>query len=257
MISSVQNAQIKALQKRKKSSKIRNEDRLFLVEGIKMVTEAFRYSAVEQLYVSETFAQQQELSFDAPTEILSDRVFSQVSDTVTPQGILAVVKMPEHSLFSLLKKECVRLVLLENLQDPGNMGTIIRTAEGAGMDGVILGEGCADLFSPKVVRATMGALFRVPCVSVASFQEMLGTLQKSGIRVIATDLSANRQYREIDYTGRCAIVVGNEAKGITPETRKRADQTVRIPMEGSVESLNASVAAALMMYEAYWANRRL
>lgn len=253
MITSVQNAQVKALQKRMKSSKLRNEDKLFLVEGMKMVSEALRYSTVQQIYVSETFEGQEKFHVDVPVEILSDAVFKQVSDTVTPQGILAVVKMPEYSIELILKKEKLRLVLLENLQDPGNMGTIIRTAEGAGMDGIILGEGCVDLFAPKVVRATMGSLFRVPFYHAASFQNMLGQLQENGIKIIATDLQAIEHYRGIDYTKRCGIVIGNESKGITKETRDRADQLVIIPMEGEVESLNASVAASLMMYESYWA----
>ena len=142
-------------------------------------------------------------------------------------------------------------MLLEDLRDPGNLGTIIRTAEGAGMDAVIMSKETVDLFNPKVVRSTMGSIFRVPFFYVEDMMQTVKELQGKGVSVVATDLQGKNDYDGERYPDKTAIVIGNEAKGISVEMRESADILIKIPMCGQLESLNASVAAGIMMYELF------
>lgn len=267
MINSTKNSHIKNLEKLKKSRKYRRETGLFIVEGIKSVREANLYCQVHSLYLSETRAGEAggELkkrliedgllsgNQDTIVEVVSDRVFSRISDTVTPQGILALVRAPVYDFDSMISEKELFLVILENLSDPGNMGTIIRTAEGAGADGIVLGKACADVFSPKVVRSAMGALFRMPFFedTDSDFVSMLEKLKKGGVKLYGAHLLGREFYDNVQYGQKLGIVIGNESKGITKETSEFLDELVRIPMEGKVESLNASVAAGVLMYEIY------
>lgn len=266
MINSAKNPHIKNLEKLKNSRKYRRETGLFIVEGIKSVREANLYCKVHSLYLSETRAGEAggELkkrliedgllsrNQDTIVEVVSDRVFSQISDTVTPQGVLALVRAPVYDFNSMILKKELFLVILENLSDPGNMGTIIRTAEGAGADGIVLGKGCVDIFSPKVVRSAMGALFRMPFFedTHGDFLKMLERLKAGGVGLYGAHL-LGREFYDVQYGQRLGIVIGNESKGITKETSEFLDELVKIPMEGKVESLNASVAAGVLMYEVY------
>lgn len=278
MICSTKNPRIKNLLKLEKSSKYRRECGLFVVEGIKSIKEAHHYCTVEDLYISEAWLSANRGSTDdeglfdwlcgqdlldresvTRVEVLSGQVFEKISDTVTPQGLMAAVKFNEYDLELLLKKEKLFLIVLENLSDPGNMGTIVRTAEGAGADAVILGGGCVDAFSPKVVRSTMGALFRMPVFSYsdAGFTELLKRLKQNGIKLYGAHLRGSVSYDEMSYGNRAGIIIGNESKGITEGTLEFTDSLVKIPMEGRVESLNASVAAGILMYEVYRQRRKI
>ncbi|WP_026835514.1 TrmH family RNA methyltransferase [Eubacterium xylanophilum] len=252
MIESSSNSQIKHIAKLQKSAKYRRECGEFVAEGIKMVLESARYDAGVKIYISENakaeyFTQIQENGLRANLEIVADKVFAKITETMTPQGVLAVVKMPQYDESIIERGNLV--VCLENLQDPGNMGTILRTAEGAGVDAVIISKDSVDMFNPKVVRSTMGASFRVPFFVVGDFGEELAKLQDKGYEVYASSLQSSSDFREKSYDGKVALIVGNEANGIRPETQELANHRIFIPMGGELESLNASVAAALLMYE--------
>ena len=182
-------------------------------------------------------------------ELISDAVCRHLSDTRTPQGVMALVKKQETPLEEILARdENPCLFLLENLQDPGNMGTILRTSEGAGVSGIIMNRESVDPYNPKVIRSTMGAIFRMPFVIVDDFEDVLCRLKEAGVRTFAAHLDGEDFYRQ-DYRGGCAFFIGNEGNGLSEELAARADGRIRIPMKGQVESLNAAVAATVLMYE--------
>lgn len=257
MISSTSNTQIKNIAALQKKSRERNSQGVFICEGRKMFEEArnFRDGRIVKAYVSESFFEElddKNAYFEGiEYELVSDNVFKEAAQTVTPQGILAIVKQPVHSFIEIIEKDEARLLLLEDLRDPGNLGTIIRTAEGAGITGVILSRESVDIFNPKVIRSTMGSVFRVPVVYVEDFYDALDKIHEAGIKIFAAHLEGAVYYDEADFTGKTAIMIGNEANGITDRAAELSDVKVKIPMEGNVESLNAGVAAAVLMYERY------
>lgn len=256
MIASSNNVQIKNLVKLQKNARTRREQNAFVTEGKKMFEEAKELGVVKRAYVGESYLQnlpmaEKEYFQGMEYEVVSDSVLKEAADTKTPQGIMAIVEKPSYTLSELLKRDKLHLLLLEDLRDPGNLGTIIRTAEGAGISGVIMSKETVDLFNPKVVRSTMGSIFRVPFVYVEDFSEAVLELKKADVSVVATDLKGKHFYDEEVYPDKTAIVIGNESKGITEQTRMQADQLVKIPMCGKLESLNASVAAGIMMYEIF------
>nr|MBP3599275.1 RNA methyltransferase [Eubacterium sp.] len=262
MIESTSNAQMKKIQKLKKSAKFRRQEHCFIVEGFKMVEEALRYKKARIVYVSEDAMEEwqarriEDGMKSIRCEEVSTSVFRQISDTETPQGVLALVEMPEYDRDALLEAEHPALICLEDVQDPGNLGTIMRTAEGAGMTAVVMTKGCVDLFNPKVVRSTMGAMFRMPFYIVESMTEEIRHLQGQGFTVYSSQLDGSRNFTECQYQGKVGILVGNEANGIRPETSACANEKIHIPMEGEVESLNAAVSAALLMYEVHRKRRK-
>lgn len=244
---------IKALHLKKN----RDAEGLYFVEGIRFVNEAVENKQdIVKVIISdklESLNGGKELieSVEALCEdcyLLSEKLFREISDTQTPQGILAVLKKKEFD-FGETVGSGNSIVVLDNLQDPGNVGTIIRTADAAGISAVILTKGCADLFSPKVLRSTMGSVFHMPVFEGMNINESILELKKSGYRVIASHLEGSDNYFDEDLTGKSAIIVGNEANGISEETTKIADKLVKIPMPGRAESLNASIAASIMIYE--------
>lgn len=254
MITSTSNPQIKQMVALLKKSKERKEQRAFVIEGRKMFEEICTdASRVIKAYFSESYGREQypDNSFPhVPYEIVADSVFEAMAETVTPQGVLAIVKMPEYSLDEIISNAGT-LVLLENLRDPGNLGTIIRTAEAAGVAGVILSKESVDIYNPKVIRSTMGAVYRVPFLYADDFIQLLDKLKRQQVRLLAAHLKGNKTFDKADYSGKVGILIGNEANGLSEETSEFADEKVIIPMAGNVESLNAAVAAALLMYESY------
>jgi TrmH family RNA methyltransferase len=184
-------------------------------------------------------------------DIVSDSVMKEISETMTPQGILALVKKPQYQLSDMLTKDRVRLLLLEDVRDPGNLGTMIRTAEGVGINGVIMSKDSVDIFNPKVIRSTMGAIYRVPFIYSDNFIETLTQIKDGGVPIYAAHLAGAVRYDTVDYGLKSAIMIGNEANGLTVEASTLATRCIKIPMEGSVESLNAAIAAAVLMYEVY------
>lgn len=253
MITSTSNQQVKRLLQLQKKSKARNEEKVFVVEGLRMFAEVPKKS-VERVYISETLynKKKQELNLqDFPYEILSDNVFERVSDTQTPQGILCVVKQPEYNLQELLQKENPHFVVLDNLQDPGNLGTIVRTAEGAGVDAVFMSKDCVDIYNPKTIRSTMGSIYRVPFIYIEDIPNLLDVFKQNGIQSYAAHLDGENAYDQENYKEGTAILIGNEGNGLREEVWKNADILVRIPMCGQVESLNAAIAASVLMFEVF------
>lgn len=253
MITSTSNPQMKQIAALLKKSKERKEQRVFVIEGRKMFEEICTdKSRLVKAYFSESYARETygDKLPDIPCEVVADKVFDAVAETVTPQGILAIVRMPEYSLEDMIE-QAGTLVLLEDLRDPGNLGTILRTAEAAGVAGVILSRESVDVYNPKVIRSTMGAVYRVPFLYVDDFKETLRHLKERQVRLMAAHLKGTKTFDRADYSGKIGILIGNEANGLTEEAAELAGEKVLIPMAGNVESLNAAVAAALLMYEAY------
>ncbi len=253
MITSSSNTQVKQVVALKKKARERKKQDVFLVEGPKMFKEAPRDRLVKT-YLSETYFQNRDQDLDLQGieyEIVSDAVFGQMSDTLTPQGILSIVRQYHYVPEDLLPKRGAPLLLvLEDLQDPGNVGTIFRTAEGAGVSGIIMTKKTVDIYNPKTIRSTMGSIYRVPFLCEESLDTILSWFSDTGIRTCAAHLKGTCNYDQTDYTGGCAFFLGNEGNGLSEELSVRADCLVKIPMEGRLESLNVGIAAALLMYEA-------
>jgi TrmH family RNA methyltransferase len=183
-------------------------------------------------------------------EVVSDEVFAKMSDTKTPQGILLVLRQPCYSLEEILGVERPLLLIVEELQDPGNLGTIFRTGEGAGVSGILMSSGTADVFAPKVIRGTMGSVYRVPFVYSEDWERDVLKVKAAGVRIYAAHLQGKGTYWGREYQDGTAFLIGNEGKGLREQTAALADEWVRIPMDGQVESLNAAMAAGLLLYEA-------
>lgn len=261
MITSISNGQIKKIQQLLKKSKIRREEGLFVAEGVKMFREA-PSDRIEKIYLGASFAEKeiwkeilQEKGLESKeelTEIVDDRVFKSLSDTVTPQGVLCLIRTKEGALEEMLPKDkAPLLMILEDLQDPGNLGTILRTGEGAGVTGIILSKNSVDIYNPKVIRSTMGSVYRVPFYYTPSIrEEILPWLRENKITGYAAHLEGKNSYDREDYTKGTAFFIGNEGNGLSRELSEKADIWIRIPMEGQVESLNAAMASGILMYEA-------
>ena len=252
MITSVNNGQVKNIIQLNQKTKARREQGLFVAEGRKMFGEAPR-EWVSRVYVSEALTSDAELMEQVeklPYEVVADSVFRQMSDTQTPQGIMTVLKKPSYTLEDILGGENPLIMILEDLQDPGNAGTILRTGEGAGVSGVLLTKTCADITNPKVIRSTMGSVYRMPFLYVESVVSLTQELKERKIRTFAAHLKGRNSYDQESYTGGTAFLIGNEGKGLTEEASDSADCLIRIPMCGKVESLNAAMASGILMYEA-------
>ncbi len=251
MISSPNNQQIKDIKLYQRKAKARDEKGIFVVEGIRMFQEVPKDRLVK-VYVSQSFyGKHKGMVENCPFEIVEDKIFASMSDTQTPQGILCVVKRNEVSLASLLEVKNPHFMILENLQDPGNLGTIVRTGEGAGVTGIVMTKNTVDMYNPKTIRSTMGSIYRVPFIYVENLSEVIAKMKEKGIQMYAAHLKGELSYDKPDYTGGTAFLIGNEGNGLTDEAADLADTYMRIPMEGKVESLNASIAASLLMYEVH------
>lgn len=252
MITSVNNGQVKNIIQLNQKTKARREQGLFVAEGRKMFGEA-PADWIEKVYVSETLTSDPALMEQVeklPYDIVADSVFRQMSDTQTPQGILTVLRRPSYTLEDILGGKNPLLMVLEDLQDPGNAGTILRTGEGAGVSGVLLTRTCVDITNPKVIRSTMGSVYRMSFLYVESVVSLTQELKKHNIRTFAAHLKGRNSYDQESYTGGTAFLIGNEGKGLTEEAANSADCLIRIPMCGKVESLNAAMASGILMYEA-------
>lgn len=252
MITSTSNPQVKGLLQLQKKSKVRSERNAFVVEGIKMFLEAPK-ERVEKVYISESLYNKKQKELDLrgySVELLSEKVFGYVSDTKTPQGILAVIRQKETKLSEMVKSENPFLMVLDNLQDPGNLGTIVRTAEGAGVTGIIMSRDTVDIYNPKTIRSTMGSVYRMPFLYAEDLPGLLDELKRYGIKSYAAHLGGKNDYDEEDYCSGCAFLIGNEGNGLRDEVSEKADVLVKIPMCGQVESLNAAIASSVLMFEA-------
>ncbi len=242
-ITSLKNPKVqgwKALKERKG----RRESGCFLVEGFKMVEEALASAfMVEAVLAQEDRLEELALRPECPVYLLPAGVLAAVCDTKTPQGVAAVVRMAQRAA------KGSRLIALEDVQDPGNVGTILRTADAAGLDGAILSEQCADVFGPKTLRATMGSVFRVPVTVTDDLPGYLRGLREKGYSVLSSQLDGEPFYRRGDVGKRFCLVIGNEGNGVSDGVKAEATHRLKLPMRGGAESLNAAVAAGIMMYD--------
>lgn len=237
----------------------RKKQGAFLIEGQRLVADAIlsgvpvSYLLLAQRAVDEW----NELPpCEAPHYVVSDKVFDTLKDTVHSQGVLAVVPLPQNTALSAGDLTDKRFLLyLDNVMDPGNMGTILRTADAAGVEAVVLSKGCVDVYNPKVVRATVASIFHVPLFFDDSSDGALDLLQASGFHLVGASLEAAVDCYSAVWHGRSAIIIGNEANGIRKQVLKRCDIRVKIPMVGRAESLNAAVACGILCYERLRQNR--
>lgn len=263
VITSNKNEKLKNVTALLKNKKARTEQGVFVVEGLRIARDTLK-SARDKLvamYVSESFISGDSWKeypefLDAgfpgklPVTAVKDSVFESISETVTPQGVMCVVKQPGYAYEDIVKVDGpLKLLILEDIQDPGNLGTMVRTAEAAGMNGIIMSRGTVDIFSPKVTRSTMGGIFRVPFIYVDDLAATLDRLKADDVNVYSAYLRDGEDFNKVDYDDRAAALIGNEGNGLTDEAVAHAYRNVFIPMQGEVESLNAGVAAALMMYK--------
>ena len=257
VVTSRENAYIKEL-KSLKDKKHRDDKGLFFIEGLRFVEEALKEEIkISRIFVSESFCSGQTERDDAgmldacgcDVFMLPDRLFKEVADTEAPQGILAVIPKMDQNIESVFKDNSL-IVLLDSIQDPGNLGTIIRTADAAGATGVVLSKGCVDVYNPKVLRSTMGSVFHIPVYSSRNFIQTIRYIKSKGIKVFAAYPDGASSCFDADMTKGTAILIGNEANGISPEAASESDELVKIPMQGRAESLNASIASAVFLFEA-------
>lgn len=267
MISSASNPKIKHVSQLISSKKERNSSNTYVIEGTKMFLEA-PVEEIKEVYISENFYERlyggdefklSEVMHEiylrlkqTGYEIVADDLFKKMSDTVTPQGILCVMNIISYNLQELLDNsdgEPFKAIVLEGLQDPGNMGTIVRTAEAAGINLILAGANTVDIYSSKVVRSTMGSVFRVPYICSTDLYNDIEIIKAHNVKVYAAHLKGLDTYNRVSFGDRCMILIGNEGAGLTDRAAELADTLVKIPMHGKVESLNAAVAAAILMFE--------
>lgn len=252
LITSKENDLIKHI-KKLKDKKYRDENNEFIIEGVKMISEAIREDInIKHILVCDDCAQNCQISSDLMYEIakhnmarVSEKIFKSITDVTNPQGLLAVVEKNKRSEIDY--KDSF-FVILDDIQDPGNIGTILRTADSINLKQIIVSSKTADAFNPKVVRSTMGAIFRVNVIVVEDLTKTVRELKKHKVKIYATDLGTNKSIYDVKYN-KTAIIIGNESKGVSEELLNIADERIKIPMIGKTESLNAGVATGIIMYE--------
>ena len=253
IISSKDNEIVKNI-KKLKEKKYRDLENAYIIEGIKLVKEAIYENAkIRQIIMCENYADNKEIDKETLYEIskynliyVTEKVFNTITDVKTPQGIIAIVEKNNSTCEINYSEEII--IALDDVQDPGNLGTIIRTADSANLKQIILSKNSADPYNPKVVRSTMGGIFRVNIIEVDNLEETLKQTQKNGFKVMVTVLDTQKSIYDVNYNKK-VIIIGNEANGISKAIQNIADEKVKIPMLGKTESLNASVAAGVMIYE--------
>ncbi len=233
--------------------KYRDEYGEYIVEGSKMVFEALEYADVKVIIICEKLFTEKMPKTNTKIEYVSEAVFKHISDTMSPQGIMAVISKKERvnlkNSIKLFKKDKT-IFALDKVQDPGNLGTIIRTLDAAGIKHLIVSKDSADVYNPKVIRSTMGAIFRLNIFTLdMELFDALESLREDGIKVVVSSLDTKKYFYDIDFDESIVIVIGNESQGVSKEVQNIADYKVKIPMKGKTESLNASVAASIIAYE--------
>lgn len=253
MIDSSQNKTIKLINSLK-AKKDRDKLGLFVAEGLRFVEEIPDDYDIMLYAVSESFEGEIDLTvFEkrAIVHLVSDKLFKEISDTTNPQGILAVIRQKKNSIEQVIDSvgENGFFIIAEELNDPGNLGTVVRTADACGCDGVFLSKGSVDVYNPKVLRSTMGSVFHLPVISDVDIEECVQKLKDKGITIYAAHLRGQKYPYSFNLIKGCSFIIGNEARGLSDKVAKLADSYVKIPMPGKAESLNASIAAGVLMYE--------
>ena len=252
MLESRQNKIVKKIESLK-NKRDRDKTGLFVVEGERFVSEIPDKSLIDLVAFSETYAKNNDIEKyfeNGNAFVISDAVFKYCSDTENPQGILAVCKKQEKSLKGIIKnKDNGFYIVAEELNDPGNLGTIIRTADASAVDGIILTRGSVDLYNPKVLRSTMGAIFHIDICQNCDISETVSMLKEKGVSVYAGHLKGEKYPYDLDLKKGTAFMIGNEARGLSDKATSLCDELVKIPIPGKAESLNASMAGGILMYE--------
>jgi TrmH family RNA methyltransferase len=245
--------EIKALSRKRD----RWENKLFVMEGIKIIDEAIENNVnIKNIFYSDRLLSNNDgwCFLDKIRDMrnliyVDDKIFSEISDTENSQGVLATGNFLSNNIDNLSDNSEQFLIFLNSLQDPGNMGTIIRSADAFNISGIIIGERCVDPYNPKVVRATMGSLFRMPLYFIHDDIGTINSLKNKGYKIYATSLEESTSNYDINYEGKFVIIIGNEANGVNERLIDLSDMRIKIPIPGHAESLNAGVAASIVMYE--------
>jgi TrmH family RNA methyltransferase len=240
----------------------REKSGLFLIEGAKLVNEAHaRNVPVRDILVSQSFLKEGLGACHAANisqvAVVEDKLFRELSTTEHPEGIIAVAEIPRHRLSEVVRGKAPLVVVAVSIQDPGNLGTIIRTALAAGASGVVLTKGTVDPYNPKVVRAAAGSLYAMPIVGDLPVDDAIRTLKASGVSVYALDPHADRPYWQTEMSGPVALALGSEGQGLPDAVLLQADCRVRVPMNSACESLNVSVSAGIVLYWAVQQRQQL
>ena len=266
IITSVQNARIKHVVALQQKSSLRREEGLFVVEGQREIEHCLEggYEVVEVFSRKEEGVRRQESGVRSQESgvrreveyLVTPQVYEKMAYRGSTEGIIAVVKSRDHTLSSFLfppssflEKDNPLVVVLEGVERPGNIGAILRSADAANVDAVIVCDPLTDLYNPNLIRASIGAIFTVP-TAVCTSQECIAFLKERGIRILTAQLQDSYEYYDYDMRQATAIVMGTESTGLTQQWREAADAHIRIPMLGRLDSLNVSVSAAILMFEA-------
>jgi len=253
MITSTQNPRIKHLLLLQQKSSLRKEEGLFVVEGRREVEHCLEAGfKIRTAFVCEEIGDADPPYFSLKVgeiERVSPNVYERIAYRGGTEGIVALVEARQTSLRDLQLSASPLIVVLESVEKPGNLGAVLRSADAAGADAVVVCDPLTDLYNPNLIRSSIGALFTVPCVA-CSTEECIAFFREKGIRVLTAQLQDSRLYYDTPMTGPTAIVMGTEATGLTDQWRQAADAHIRIPMLGRLDSLNVSVSAAILLFEA-------
>ncbi len=256
-ITSKENGRIKELAKLMRSKKYRQERSAFVTEGLRLSLDALSLPvAIEEVYVTEEVIKKhpketkQLLEHAGHAAIITPEIAEKIGDTQTTQGVFCVLPMLDNSAQAVRIRCGGRYIVGVSLQDPGNIGTIVRTAEAFGLDGVVLSSDCPDLYSPKVLRATMGGVFRIPIYLCDKIEGFIQLCQGLRLPVYATALKEDSvPVTMVDLPSGAAVLIGNEGNGLSDELIEQCDQSIIIPMQGNAQSLNAAMAAGIIIWE--------
>lgn len=248
-ITSKDNQKIKDLIRLRDDSKFRNDKSLFYVEGERIIKDTPK-EIIDSIFICETYIDKFGYIIERHNEneiyVVSENVYDKIKDTVSSQGIIAIVK---SNIKNKINGDFI--LALDNIQDPGNLGTIIRLSEACGIDSIIINDGCCDIYNTKVIRSSMSSIFRLNIIKTNDLINYLINLKRQGYKIYSTALNNNTvDYKETDYSGKIVIVIGNEANGVNQKIIDLSDISLKIPMKGQIESLNASIATAIIAYEA-------
>lgn len=253
VISSKDNELIKHI-KKMKDKKFRDENNEYIIEGVKLIEESVKENAkIKKIIICEDTTRTYEIPTNIMLEIakyeciyVTDKIFNSITQVTNPQGIMAIIEKNNEKQSINYSEDII--VVLDDVQDPGNLGTILRTVDSIGLKQIVVSKGTADAFNPKVVRSTMGAIFRLNIIEVEDLKQTIKEMKKHHFKLMVTSLQTKNMIYDIDFNKKI-IVIGNESNGVSKEIQEMADEKAIIPMLGKTESLNASVAAGIVMYE--------
>src|SRR6056297_387471 len=251
-ITSIKNDKVKYLRKLYQK-KYRKERKQFILEGLRLIRGAYKSGAdIASIYLTRDYYNERKsesflINNEEKLIFVSDSLISEVADTENPQEVIAIVNEPQTSQEEVLSKDYI--LVIDQIQDPGNMGTMIRTAAAAGFQSVIISKGSVDVFNLKVLRSTVGAIYSIPFIKDVELKELQELLQSKEQKIYAADLNTDKYYNDIKYVKPLSLIIGNEGNGIRRQLIDIADVCVKIPLKGNIESLNAGVAGGIIMFK--------